>query len=58
MSDVVAWKKPDALIEAGMAESFRDRIVELRRMRASDLRQSAKNWRLHPEEVGCQGDVE
>lgn len=28
---------------------FRDRIVELRRVKASDLRANAKNWRLHPE---------
>lgn len=29
--------------------SFRDRIVELRRVKAGDLRANAKNWRLHPE---------
>ncbi len=27
----------------------RDRIVELRRVRAGDLRPNAKNWRLHPQ---------
>jgi len=31
-----------------MAE-FRNRIVELRRVRASDLRRNPKNWRQHPE---------
>jgi hypothetical protein len=29
--------------------SFRDRIVELRRVKASDLRANPKNWRVHPE---------
>jgi ParB-like chromosome segregation protein Spo0J len=29
--------------------AFRDRIVELRRVKASDLRVNPKNWRLHPE---------
>lgn len=28
---------------------FRDRIIELRRVKASDLRSNPKNWRLHPE---------
>ena len=31
-----------------MAE-FRNRIVELRRVKASDLRRNPKNWRQHPE---------
>lgn len=30
--------------------NFRDRIVELRRIKASELRANAKNWRLHPED--------
>jgi SpoVK/Ycf46/Vps4 family AAA+-type ATPase len=29
--------------------SIRDRIKELRRIKAGDLRANAKNWRLHPE---------
>jgi len=29
--------------------AFRDRIVELRRVKASELRANPKNWRLHPE---------
>jgi hypothetical protein len=29
--------------------NFRDRIIELRRIKASELRANAKNWRLHPE---------
>ena len=29
--------------------TFRDRIVELRRVKASDLRRNPQNWRLHPE---------
>ena len=29
--------------------TFRDRIVELRRVKASDLIANPKNWRLHPE---------
>lgn len=29
---------------------FRDRIKELRRVRASELRDNPKNWRKHPEE--------
>jgi hypothetical protein len=32
-----------------MAANFRDRIVELRRIKAGELRAHAKNWRLHPE---------
>jgi hypothetical protein len=28
---------------------FRDRIVELRKVRASELRKNVRNWRLHPE---------
>jgi hypothetical protein len=35
-------------LEAAMA-GLRDRIVELRRVKAADLRVNAKNWRLHPE---------
>src|SRR5262245_1944752 len=27
---------------------FRDRVKELRRVRAGDLRPSGKNWRVHP----------
>ncbi len=30
--------------------SIRDRIVELRRVRARDLRANPKNWRKHPDE--------
>jgi hypothetical protein len=33
-----------------MPMSIRDRIVELRRVRARDLRANPKNWRKHPEE--------
>lgn len=29
--------------------SFRDRIVELRRVKASTLKTNSRNWRLHPE---------
>lgn len=29
---------------------FRDRIVELRRVKASELRRNPKNWRKHPDE--------
>jgi hypothetical protein len=28
--------------------SFRDRIVELRRVRASELKEHPRNWRKHP----------
>lgn len=39
-----------------VAVEFRDRIVEFRRVKASDLRANAKNWRLHPE--GQKGALE
>lgn len=32
-----------------MVTGFKDRIIELRRVKASDLRNNPKNWRLHPE---------
>jgi hypothetical protein len=31
-----------------MSEQMRDRVVELRRVRAGDLRPNPRNWRLHP----------
>src|SRR5262249_48128753 len=33
----------------GSKIQIRDRIVELRRMRAGDLKANPKNWRRHPE---------
>jgi hypothetical protein len=33
----------------GKLGGLRDRIVELRRVKAADLRTNPKNWRLHPE---------
>lgn len=30
--------------------NFRDRIVELRRVKAAELRANARNWRLHPDD--------
>lgn len=39
----VAKPKPKA------GESFRDRIVEVRKVRARELMDNDKNWRLHPE---------
>jgi hypothetical protein len=29
--------------------SFRDRVIELRRIKASDLKANQRNWRTHPE---------
>jgi hypothetical protein len=35
--------------DTSKAAGFRDRIVDLQRVKASDLKVNAKNWRLHPD---------
>jgi ParB/Sulfiredoxin domain len=44
----LAGVKPSLGFAAAM--NIRDRIKELRRVRAGDLRPHPKNWRTHPEE--------
>lgn len=35
-------------VETAPSTRFRDRIVELRRVKASELRRNPQNWRQHP----------
>lgn len=44
----MASKKPAAKPVAQAEQLIRDRVVELRRVKTSELRANEKNWRLHP----------